>query len=329
MWNFALDTARSVSYRRRRHPVISSAVEPCGSVEAVVMNTQLPSVVTVCGRRFNECDLDVVRAIIADEGKPCRAEIARRTCQALGWTDRAGRPKAMSCRVALLRLERHGLLRLPPPRNANGNRARYEPSRRLVEPCEGITGSVEDITGLLLRAVGSRSESQEWNDAIAHFHYLGFRPLPGAQQRYLIDSDRGLLGALGFGASAWKVAPRDSWIGWTPKQRRARLHLVVNNARFVLLPWVCVANLASRVLGMAARRIRDDWRIRYGYEPVLLETFVERPRFYGGCYRAANWVYVGDTKGRGKLDRHHDAALSVKRVFVLPLTASWREELSA
>lgn len=144
-----------------------------------------------------------------------------------------------------------------------------------------------------------------------------------------MQSEQGILGAIGFGASAWKVAPRDTWIGWTSEQRLSRLHRVVNNARFLLPPRARMKNLASRVRAMSARGIQQDWSRRYGYEPVLLETFVERSRFNGTCYRAANWIYVGDTKGRGKLDRHHERALPVKRVFVHPLTKSWREELCA
>lgn len=296
------------------------------------MTTRLPSVVTVCGREFNEQDLKVIRGIIADEARPCRAEIARRTCAELGWIDGGGRLKAMSCRVALLRLEKQGLLVLPPPRCGNGNRVRHRQrssQRVLALNYKSLEGTAGDLNGLRLRPVDSRSESRLWNELVASFHYLGYRPLPGAQQRYLVDCDEGLIGALGFGASAWKVAPRDVWIGWTSEQRKARLHLVVNNARFLLLPHVRVKNLASRVLAMSARRLRQDWLRRYGYEPVVLETFVERPRFTGACYLAANWIYVGDTKGRGKLDRHHDWALPVKRVFVLPLAASWREELCA
>ena len=294
------------------------------------MTTRVPSVVKVCGRSFTEQDLGLIRGIISDESRPCRAEIARRTCRELGWIGvDDGRLKAMSCRVALLRLEQRGLVSLPPPRCVNGNGKVYRASQKLLAPAEEIVGTVRDLQGLRLRPVETRADSRLWNEAIARFHYLGFTPLPGAQQRYLVECDGGLLGAIGFGASAWKVAARDVWIGWTSEQRQARLHRVVNNARFLLLPWARVRNLASRVLAMSARRIPQDWRRRYGYEPVLLETFVEQPRFTGACYRAANWTHVGDTKGRGKLDRYNEWALPVKRVFVYPLTKGWRKELCA
>jgi len=283
--------------------------------------------VTVCGRGFSAPDLDMIRSIVADDSRPCRAEIARRTCRELGWVDANGRLKAMSCRVALLRLEQQGHITLPAPRNGNGNGQRYVPSTVLEAPRDPVVGSARGIGGLRLQPVSTRSESRLWNEAIARFHYLGYTPLTGAQQRYLVRSDHGLLGAIGFGASAWRVEPRDGWIGWDPDQRRSGLHRIVNNARFLLLPWVRVRNLASRVLALAASRIVSDWRDRYGFEPVLLETFVDRTRFTGACYRASNWIHVGDTQGRGKLDRYERRTLPVKHVFVLPLTRSWRRAL--
>jgi hypothetical protein len=145
--------------------------------------------------------------------------------------------------------------------------------------------------------------------------------------RYLIQSDEGVLGALGFGAAAWKVACRDRWIGWDRSQRETRLGRVVNNARFLLLPWVRVRNLASRVLALAAARVGEDFAVRYGERVVLLETFVERPRFAGTCYRAANWHYLGETAGRGKCDVKHRAALPRKGVYVYPLAADFRAAL--
>jgi hypothetical protein len=186
---------------------------------------------------------------------------------------------------------------------------------------------VGKIPGLEVRPVRTRAESRLWNSAVARHHYLGYTPLAGAQIRYLVSSEEGLLAVLGFGASAWKVAPRDRYIGWSPEQRVARLHLVVNNARFLILPGVKSPNLASWVLAECARRLPGDFEDRYGYRPVLLETFVNRERFTGVCYRAAGWKYVGDTKGRGKLDREHRHALPVKRIFVRPLMRGFRREL--
>lgn len=282
---------------------------------------------TVCGRAFSESDVEIVRRIICADAQATRAAIARRTCEALAWRTATGELKAMSCRVALLRLQERGLLQLPPARGGNGNRQRYQPQAEIVPPEHDVAGRVQDLCGLEVRAVETRQDSRRWNEAIARFHYLGYRPLPGAQQRYLVEHDAGLLGVVGFAAAAWKVAARDQWIGWTPEQRKRRLHLVLNNARFLLLPWVRVPHLASWVLSRCARRIAADFARRYGYRPLLLETFVERDRFLGTCYRAANWVDVGETKGRGKLDRFRRHVLPVKRVLLYPLRRGARAEL--
>jgi hypothetical protein len=171
-------------------------------------------------------------------------------------------------------------------------------------------------------------DSSLWNELIERYHYLGYDPLPGAQMRYFVVAGGRMLAALGFGASAWKVAPRDRFIGWSHEQRSANLNLIVNNARFLILPWVRSPNLASRVLSAVARTLPRDWERRYGYCPVLLETFVEE-RFRGTCYRAANWICVGRTQGRGKLDRKHRAALPKKLIFLYPLRRDFRAALGA
>ena len=283
--------------------------------------------VKVCGRVFTADDLDIVRRIIDSDSRPHRREIARQTCEALHWHRPDGRLKEMSCRVALLRLQDRELITLPPPLTQNGNRTRSRPKDLVSVPTAPTVQGVSKIRGLAVKPLKTRAESKLWNSAMAQYHYLGYRPLPGAQMRYFVECDAGLLAVLGFGASAWKVAPRDRWIGWSQQQREAGLHLVVDNARFLILPGVKSRNLASWLLAECARRIPRDFEDRYGYRPVLLETFVERERFTGTCYQAAGWEYVGDTKGRGKLDREHRHALPVKRIFVRPLVADFRQAL--
>ncbi len=281
----------------------------------------------VCGRDWTGGDLARVREQIRQAQPRQRTEIARRVCRVLDWTDALGRPKLMSCRVALLRLHRAGHIELPPPRNGNGN-GRGLSRQSLQWPSEAaVTGSVKDLPGLRLEAVKGRADSALYNGLIDRYHYLGYTPLPGAQLRYLIHFDGGLLGVLGFGAAAWKVAPRDRWIGWDAALREAHLPRVLNNARFLILPWVAVRNLASRVLSLAARRIANDFEARYGIRPVLLESFVEQQRFRGTCYRAANWTRVGETTGRGKCDRRHRAELPIKDIYLFPLQRSFRQAL--
>ena len=184
-----------------------------------------------------------------------------------------------------------------------------------------------DLPDLRLQPVDSRAQSSLWNEYVHRYHYLGYQPLPGAQLRYLITSADQILGVLGFGAAAWKTAPRDQWIGWTGEPRERNLHQVVNNARFLILPWVESRNLASKVLSMAAHRLAADWEQAYSFRPVLIETFVQKDRFAGTCYKAANWTYLGDTRGRGKLDVRHHNALPIKAVFVYPIVPDFRSRL--
>jgi hypothetical protein len=289
------------------------------------MSETIPS--KLCGRPFDGAELERIRREIVAANPPLRAEIARRVCRALDWNDALGRPKLMSARVGLLRLHRAGLIELPAPtgRNGNGRPLKHGPARWPEEV--PLAGSVGGLSGLRLSPVTDKPASRLWNGLIDRYHYLGYAPLPGAQLRYLVESDQGLLGALGFGAAAWKVAARDRWIGWEAPCREAHLGRVLNNARFLILPWVQVKNLASKVLALAAARIPDDFAARYGERPVLLETFVQIPRHQGTCYHAANWQWLGETTGRGKLDRHHRAALPRKAVYVYPLAANFRAAL--
>jgi hypothetical protein len=248
-------------------------------------------------------------------------------CEELGWLRPDGRSKDMSCRVAMLRMHRDGLITLPPPRNRNGN-GRSRPRLSFASaPRQPVSLRETHLSEVLLRVVDTRRDSSLWNELIERYHYLGYKPLPGAQIRYLAYRDQDLLAALGFGAAAWKVAPRDRFIGWSAQEREQNLHLIVNNARFLILPWVTARNLASRLLALAAKRLPQDWQRRYGYQPVLLETFVDQERFHGTSYRAANWIEVGQTQGRGKLDSKNLRPLPVKRIFLYCLHRHFRQLL--
>ena len=172
-------------------------------------------------------------------------------------------------------------------------------------------------------------EGRCWNAFVERHHYLGYTPLPGAQLRYFARAADGEpLALFGFGAAAWKTAPRDRFVGWTPEARQRNLPLVVNNARFLILPWIRIPNLASHLLAQVERRLPDDWRRRYAIRPVLLETFCETPRFDGAAYRSANWILVGKTQGRGKLDRRHEFARPVKDIYLKPLRPDWKTVLN-
>ena len=289
------------------------------------MGEQIPE--KLCGRPLSAADMETIRREIHLADPPIRSEIARRVCRELAWTNALGQPKLMSCRVGLLRLHRSGLIELPAPTGGNGNGRPLKHAPKAWPEEVPLDGSVGRLSGLRLSPVTDKKTSRLWNGLIDRYHYLGYTPLPGAQIRYLIEYDQGLLGVLGFGAAAWKVASRDRWIGWEAAVREVRLGRVLNNARFLLLPWVRVKNLASKVLALSARQVADDFAARYGERPVLLETFVEIPRFRGSCYRAANWQYLGETQGRGKGDRTHRAVLPRKAVYVYPLREDFRREL--
>jgi len=281
-----------------------------------------------CGRDFSDADLACIRRIADGEPGITRRAISRRVCEALGWHKPDGGLKDMSCRVVLLRMQRAGLVRLPAPRHRNSNAARAPRRTAQAEPELPLRTAAGDLRELRLDVLASRGDSLLWNEYVDRYHYLGYQPLPGAQLRYFARAEGRLLACFGFGAAAWTTAPRDRFIGWTPQQRAQRLPLVVNNARFLILPWIASRHLASKLLGLVARRLADDWCCRYGYRPVLLETFVETPRFSGTCYKAANWLYLGDTQGRGKLDTAHAHALPRKSVWVFPLATRFRQTLT-
>lgn len=279
-----------------------------------------------CGRAFTAADIELIRALIAVAPPLNRARLSREVCARLNWHRADGRLKEMSARVALLRMQADGLITLPPPRNAKpvAYRAYPEIERAVLEPTDA---PVVDLARLSVDLVSAKRDSLLWNAYIQRHHYLGHQLLPGAQLRYFVRTADQVIALLSFGASAWKIKPRDAFIGWTSEQRPRNLHLIVNNARFLILPWIKYRNLASHVLARISRRLADDWHTRYAYRPVLLETFVEKPRFAGTCYKAANWQYLGDTQGRGKLDRQHRNAQPIKSIWVYPLVSNFRRHL--
>jgi hypothetical protein len=270
-----------------------------------------------CGRNFSEEDLVLIRTLITEDPKRTRADLSRLACRAMHWLKPDGGLKQMSCRVAMLRMQEDGLIQLPPPRCP-----RPQANIRIgaeTAPTDQIDLPVHALPDLQLRLVGTQTDSRLWNQYIHRYHYLGFKTLPGAQLRYWVTAGDRLVALLGFGAAAWQCAPRDQFIGWTHQQRQKNLHLVVNNARFLILPWIRSDNLASKVLGLASRQLPQDWQHRYGFRPLLLETFVEKDRFTGTCYRAANWHHVGQTKGRGKLGPSGKQSVPIKDVWLYPL----------
>lgn len=195
---------------------------------------------------------------------------------------------------------------------------------------EPISGSVGELGPLTLTVVQSGFESSLWNELVERYHYLGYRVPVGANLRYLVRSGsaKQVLACLLWSSPAWKMAARDRWIGWTSEERARKLQLIVNNSRFLILPWVRVRHLASTILSLSARQLPADWERLYGYRPLLLETLVD-VQFRGTSYRAANWTYLGKTRGRGRMDQQHEAhGCAVKRIYVYPLCRDGQHKLA-
>lgn len=281
-----------------------------------------------CGRIFSAAELAGIQSLIATNPGDSRAALSRRVCELLHWYRQDGRLKDMSCRVAMLRMQDDGLIKLPPPRNGNNNGKAYLRKTAAADPKPApLKIHSSDFDDLRVYPVLEKSDSLLWNEYIQRYHYLGYAPMPGDQIRYFVRFAGEVTALLWFRAAVWKTAPRDRFIGWSDSQRKKNLHLVINNSRFLILPWVHSPNLASRILSMTRKRIADDWSYRYKYSPVMAETFVETPRFYGTCYKAANWICLGQTKGIGRLGIANNPQLPIKSIWVYPLVKNFRKQL--
>jgi hypothetical protein len=303
-----------------------------------MIKKQLPQ--QICSSPFGKEDLKIILKIIREGNKEAinRSEVAHRVCIALNWRNVQGKLKEMGARVALLRLHRQGWITLPEPRNGNGN---GRADRLTNISISGLLESdacdtLSELGKIQLHKVESKDDSLIWDGVIDRYHYLGHAPLSGAQIRYIIHSDFGVIGAIGFGAAAFALKERDQWIGWDRQQQEQRRELILNNRRFLILPWIRIKNLASHILSKASHQVQDDFQAQYGYTPLLLETFVEQDRFTGGCYRAANWINVGLTSGRGRNDQtthrernQHGAPLPTKQIWLYPLHRNARKNFCA
>jgi hypothetical protein len=288
---------------------------------------------TFCGRAFTPDEISMIQEVAETCSGLTRTELANTVCDLLEWERPNGRLKARECREFLDRLEAEGLLRLKEkqPGKPVGTRTRVPVTER-GDPQEEIQGSVRDVAPVTLRLVETEQDRLLWRELVGRYHYLGHKMPFGAHLRYLVgvaSPREAVAGCLQFSSPAWTMAARDRWIGWDDPTRRRNLQQVVQNSRFLLLPWVKVRNLASAVLAMAARQLPKDWKERYAVEPVLLETLVDPARYAGTCYKAANWVYLGVTTGRGRMDRKHERdGAEPKDCYVYPLVRDATERLS-
>jgi hypothetical protein len=249
------------------------------------------------------------------------------------WRNGAGVLKDLAARTLLVKLAQRGLMVLPERRQVPTNRMRCRApaADELGEPLEPIDCRLAQLAPLSLQEVSGQRTERIWvKQALGRFHYLGFGGAVGENLQYVLrDGQNRSLACLVFGAAAWKCQDRDRYIGWSAEQRQAHLRLVANNVRFLILPWAQVPDLGSWILGQIAGRIGRDWQAKYGHPVVLLETFVERQRFRGTVYRAANWQRVGVTAGRTRQDRHTCLQVPVKDIYLYPLRRAFREALGA
>jgi len=291
---------------------------------------------TFAGREFTSADLELIRQITSDFAGLGITEIARTACELLEWKRPSGGLKNLECRRLIEQLAEQSLLRLPGRRGAGAPGPRRAPRTERGEPQAEIDGSAGEYEPLRLEVVRGGPADHSGNHALFkelldRHHYLGYRVPFGASLRYLVRSERApgqARACLLWSSPAWKMAARDAWIGWSDGERRRNLQLIVNNSRFLILPWVRVKGLASKILAACARQLPADWERLYGYRPLLLETLVEAGRFRGTCYRAANWIALGQTSGRGRLDREHALhGEAVKDLYVYPLCRQVQQRL--
>jgi len=285
-----------------------------------------------CGQVVSDEQINEIRETIEIFPKLSRTELANTICELYFWKRPNGKLKTIECRQFLERLDKKGKVSLPVCRKqyANGNSFRIQRSKK-ADPLSILSVTLKDLSPIELVRVKSHDQRNLWYEYVDRYHYLGYRLPFGAQLRYFIKSGKtnDLLGCFQFSSPAWKMAPRDHWIGWNDEERKTNLQKIINNSRFLIFPWVQVKNLASMTLALAVKTVPDHWQENYGYRPVLMETLVDRKRFKGICYKASNWRHLGKTTGRGRMDRENkrDGA-AVKDIFVYPLVPEYRQELA-
>ena len=275
------------------------------------------------GRTFTQEDVENIKWARKRYPKLSRYELAGTVCEILNWSTPAGRPKIRQCLDFFDILEADGIEQLPPRQPSKQRKQKEVNIPKIQFKTEEITGDIQKYEPIQLIKATSGEELKRWRAYVNQYHMLGDKLVFGSRLQYFVKSGYKELGCLQFSASAWSLENRDKWIGWTKEDRKVRLHLIVNNSRFLIFPWVHIRNLASKVLSLAAKQIQEDWLREYCYAPVLLETFVDTAHFQGTCYKASNWIYLGETKGSGRSGRSADL-LSRKMIFMYPLQKNFK-----
>lgn len=289
-------------------------------------------VLTLQGRRIGSDELSTIRALIASHPDWHRTRLSQALCQHWAWVNKKGQLQDMAARSLLRKLDDAGLIALPAPVRSANNVFRNRPvSLETFDlNCAPIETQLPDLQPIRIQPVANTHETQLFRALLQQYHYLGYRGPVGENLQYLIhDRHSRLLGCLLYGAAAWRMADRDRFIGWDESARQQNLWLIANNMRFLILPWIRVAHLASHLLALSRRRIAEDWQAKYAHPIVLLESFVEQGRFAGTCYQADNWIRVGQTRGRGRNHNSGDPGVAIKSIWLYPLHRQFRRRLTA
>ena len=274
------------------------------------------------GRKFTLEEIALIQEVVGTFGGISRRELAHTVCELLEWKRPGGNLKARECRDFLESLESEGLLKLPEKKRSGSTGPRnIIPPSPCQEPWSRISGSVEEFLPLDVQLVRDKKQRNLFKDLISRYHYLGYTIPFGARLQYLVyvnKPQREVVGCIQFSSPAWRMRARDQWIGWTDERRKSALQQVVNNSRFLIL--APIRNLASKMLSCTLEKMKTDWEKQYGLEPLLVETLVDRQRFSGGCYLASNWQKLGETTGRGRMDRKHQRnGACIKIILAYPL----------
>jgi hypothetical protein len=282
------------------------------------------------GRTVSDADAAFLRDLIERNPTASRCALSRLACCAWNWVQPNGTPRDMVCRGLMLKLHRAGHIVLPArqkhPPNPLAQRRKPEPLTMEAEP---IRCALADLLPLSFRQVRRTEQERMFNGLIEAHHYLGYTQPVGEHLKYMVYSKDRLLACLAWSSAPRHLSVRDRFIGWSKEQRQRNLHLLAYNPRFLILPWVNVPHLASHILGRMARMLPTDWQRIYGHEVVYLETFVDPTRYRGTCYRAANWIVLGPTTGRGKNDLTHKANRTIKEILGYPLCRDFRQRLGS
>ena len=286
------------------------------------------------GRLIGEVEVAQIQQLLAEHPQWSRWQLSREVARQWNWRTGAGQLKDMAARTLLLKLEQRGQITLPPRRQKTFSRMRQQvplpAAQPLGAPLELALSELLPLEFIEVSTTAQAEGRRQFSLLLHQHHYLSYRSSVGENLQYLVRDRQGrLLACVLFGAAAWQCAERDRWIGWTAARRAQHLHLLTNNTRFLILPWVRVPHLASHVLSRIARRLSGDWQAKYGHPIYLLETFVERERFAGTSYQAANWRQVGQTKGRSRQDRAEGGwnQVPIKDIYLYPLHPRFRERL--